>query len=74
MSDVQLSGVCKTYPNGVRAVHDATFDVYAGRRLVIVGPSGSGKSTILRLIAGLEPLSAGEISLSKQRIDHLSPR
>lgn len=73
MSSICLLGLSKTYPNGVRAVQDLDLTVDDGERLVIVGPSGSGKSTTLRLIAGLESATAGDIQLDGQSIIHLAP-
>jgi len=73
MSDLCLLGLSKTYRNGVRAVQDLNLIVGDGERLVIVGPSGSGKSTTLRLIAGLESVTAGDIMLAGKSMTHLAP-
>jgi ABC-type sugar transport system ATPase subunit len=59
---VRLDGVRKVYDNGFVAVHDATFEVADGEFVVLVGPSGCGKSTTLRMIAGLEGITAGELA------------
>src|SRR5262245_49521719 len=69
-----LDHVCKTYPNGVQAVRDLCLTVAAGELLVIVGPSGSGKTTILRLIAGLDDLTEGTITIGGRIVNGLPPR
>jgi multiple sugar transport system ATP-binding protein len=63
MAEVVLEGVGKCYANGVQAVEGLDLAVADGEFLVLVGPSGCGKTTTLRLIAGLESLSAGEVRL-----------
>ena len=73
MSDIRLLGLSKTYPNGVCALQNLDLTVGRGERLVMVGPSGSGKSTTLRLIAGLETVTAGDIQLGGESITHLAP-
>lgn len=54
-------------------IHPLDLDVHDGEFLVFVGPSGCGKSTMLRMIAGLEPVSSGEIHIGGERVDHLGP-
>jgi multiple sugar transport system ATP-binding protein len=63
MAQVRLDGVRKSYENGYTAVYGITLDVSDGEFLVLVGPSGCGKSTTLRMIAGLETLSGGELRI-----------
>jgi multiple sugar transport system ATP-binding protein len=63
MSEVRFDRVRKAYDNGHVAVKDASFEAKAGELLVLVGPSGCGKSTLLRLIAGLEALTEGTLSI-----------
>ncbi len=58
-----LDHVGKTYPNGVRAVHDVSLGVDLGRIVVVIGGSGCGKSTLLRLVGGLDPPSQGMVKL-----------
>src|ERR1051326_3540101 len=58
-----LEHVGKTYPNGVRAVHDVSLEVEPGEIAVIIGGSGCGKSTLLRLVCGLDQPSQGEVAL-----------
>src|SRR5688572_18185956 len=69
MANVNLQQVRKVYDNGFVAVADATFDVANGEFLVLVGPSGCGKSTTLRMIAGLESVSAGTIAIGDRVVN-----
>jgi len=63
MSSVKLNGVYKIYDNGAEAVHDFNLDIEDKEFIVLVGPSGCGKSTTLRMVAGLEEISAGEVHI-----------
>mgnify|MGYP000512672214 FL=1 len=63
MAQVTLSGITKTYPNGVTAVHPASFSIPHGEFIVLVGPSGCGKSTMLRLVSDLIPAAGGTVSI-----------
>jgi multiple sugar transport system ATP-binding protein len=72
MCRLLLEHVYKIYPNGVRAVDDASLEVRPGELLVIVGPSGSGKTTLLRLIAGLERVSSGRIAIGDRPVTDVS--
>jgi multiple sugar transport system ATP-binding protein len=69
MAKVTLNGVRKVYENGFIAVHDATFEVGDGEFVVLVGPSGCGKSTTLRMIAGLESITAGELRIGDRVVN-----
>ena len=60
MSGIRLEDVTKRYPNGVKAVDDVSLDIADGEFMVLVGPSGCGKTTLLRMIAGLEEVTAGD--------------
>jgi multiple sugar transport system ATP-binding protein len=73
LARLELQGVEKTYPGGIVAARGVDLTVEDGELFVIVGPSGSGKSTLLRLVAGLESLDQGSISLGGRRIDDLPP-
>ncbi|MAY61592.1 MAG: sn-glycerol-3-phosphate ABC transporter ATP-binding protein UgpC [Rhizobiales bacterium] len=73
MKQVTLSNVSKTYPNGVTAVHPTSFDIEKGEFLVLVGPSGCGKSTILRMIAGLESITEGDLDIAGKRVNDVEP-
>ena len=64
MAGVTLKGVTKEYDNGFKAVSDLDLDIEDGEFLVMVGPSGCGKSTTLRMIAGLEEISEGELRIA----------
>lgn len=73
MAELKLDNVGKTYPGGVTAVQGANFDVADGEFIVLVGPSGCGKSTILRMIAGLEEITQGELQIGGRGVNHLEP-
>jgi multiple sugar transport system ATP-binding protein len=72
MAGVRLDGVRKVYENGFVAVHEATFDVADGEFVVLVGPSGCGKSTTLRMIAGLEDITAGELRIGDRVVNDVT--
>jgi multiple sugar transport system ATP-binding protein len=74
MAAVTLKSVRKVYDNGVVAVDGATFEVQAGEFIVLVGPSGCGKSTVLRMIAGLESITAGGLFMGGQQVNDLPPK
>jgi multiple sugar transport system ATP-binding protein len=69
MADVLLDDVSRVYPDGTAAVAHLTLHVRDGELLVVVGPSGCGKSTALRLVAGVEPLSGGAISIGGRMVN-----
>ncbi len=74
MADVVLDGVTKVYPNGFQAVTELDLEINDGEFLVLVGPSGCGKSTALRMIAGLEEISAGELRIGDRVVNDLGPK
>ncbi len=74
MTAVMLDRVSKIYKGGVLAVNDVSLSAEQGELLVLVGPSGSGKTTILRIIAGLEELTSGEVRLGGQAVNDLPPQ
>ncbi len=74
MARVQLEGIRKIYDNGFVAVHDANFEVEDGEFVVLVGPSGCGKSTTLRMIAGLETISDGELRIGERVVNDVEPK
>jgi multiple sugar transport system ATP-binding protein len=74
MADVVLDSISKIYENGFEAVSDLSLEIADGEFLVLVGPSGCGKSTALRMVAGLEEISKGEIRISGRRVNELPSR
>ena len=74
MADVVFNEVDKVYPNGVQAVFDLTLDAGDGEFLVLVGPSGCGKTTALRMVAGLEEISDGTVSIGGRVVNKLTPK
>jgi multiple sugar transport system ATP-binding protein len=74
MADVAFNEVDKVYDNGVQAVFDLTLDIHDGEFLVLVGPSGCGKTTALRMVAGLEDISDGTLSIGGRVVNDLSPK
>jgi multiple sugar transport system ATP-binding protein len=73
MALVSFLHVQKIYPDGTTAVRDLTLDVEDGELVVLVGPSGCGKTTVLRMVAGLEELSGGEIRVGERVINDVDP-
>ena len=71
---ISLEAVTKVFPNGVTAVNDLSLEVEPGEFLVLVGPSGCGKTTALRMVAGLEPVTGGEIRINQKVVTRLPPR
>ncbi len=74
MANVKLDRVRKVYENGFVAVHDATFEIADGEFVVLVGPSGCGKSTTLRMIAGLESITSGELFIGDRLVNDVPPK
>jgi len=74
MASIVLSNVDKVYAGGVKAVNGLDLEIRDGEFMVLVGPSGCGKSTALRMIAGLEDISGGEISIGERVVNHLPPK
>ena len=74
MAGISLRGLSKVFPNGQAAARDVTLDIADGELLVLVGPSGSGKSTVLRLIAGLDPPTAGEVLIGGRNVTSVAPQ
>ena len=71
-SDVRLRGIKKQYGK-VEVIHGVDLDIEPGEFVVFVGPSGCGKTTLLRMIAGLEEISAGDLNISGERVNDLAP-
>jgi multiple sugar transport system ATP-binding protein len=74
MADIEFRSVNKIYPNGFQAMHDLDLAIRDGELLVMVGPSGCGKSTTLRMLAGLETISSGDLLIAGRRVNDLHPR
>ncbi|WP_116474136.1 ABC transporter ATP-binding protein [Zobellella maritima] len=74
MAEVVLRKVEKSYPNGFKAVHGIDLAIAEGEFMVFVGPSGCAKSTTLRMIAGLEEVSGGDIFIGNKRVNELPPK
>ncbi len=74
MATVSLRKVEKEYDNGFKAVHGIDLDIQDGEFMVFVGPSGCAKSTTLRMIAGLEAISSGEIRIGERMVNDLPPK
>jgi multiple sugar transport system ATP-binding protein len=74
MAGVVFDGVTKDYGNGVQAVQDLNIDIKDREFLVLVGPSGCGKSTALRMIAGLEDITQGDLFIGERRVNDVAPK
>ncbi len=74
MPTVELSHVSKTYGRGNRAVDDVSLSIQDGELLVLVGPSGCGKSTVLRMVAGLEEVTQGEVRIGARVVNDVAPK
>ena len=74
MARIELDHVTKVYPGAPPAVNDLSLDIPDSSFMVLVGPSGSGKSTALRMVAGLEDLTSGEIRIGGRVVNDLAPR
>jgi multiple sugar transport system ATP-binding protein len=74
VAGVALENVGKVYVDGTKAVENLSLDIADGEFLVLVGPSGCGKTTALRMVAGLEEISEGRISIGDRVVNHVPPR
>ncbi|MBR6400851.1 MAG: sn-glycerol-3-phosphate ABC transporter ATP-binding protein UgpC [Firmicutes bacterium] len=74
MAELKLKNIVKKYPNGFVAVKDFSLDIEDKEFIIFVGPSGCGKSTTLRMIAGLEDISAGELYIGDKMCNNVSPK
>src|SRR5690606_9854100 len=73
MASIDISGVNKVYAGGVTAIHSLDLAIPGGELVVLVGPSGCGKSTLLRMIAGLEAITGGTISIDGAVVNTKEP-
>ena len=74
MASIRLDKLGKRFPNGFWAVQDLTLEIAEAELLVLVGPSGCGKTTALRMIAGLEDISSGDLYIGDQRVNDVLER
>src|SRR5438093_12265550 len=74
MAEIAYEHVSKIYPDGTQAVHDLELEIQDGELMVLVGPSGCGKTTALRMLAGLEEITDGEIRIGDRVVNDLTPR
>jgi len=71
---ITMESVGKVYPGGTRAIHDVDLEIGDGEFVVLVGPSGCGKSTLLRMVAGLEEITEGVITIGDQVVNDVPPK
>ena len=74
MSFIEFKNICKKYPNGFEAVKDFNLEIEDKEFIIFVGPSGCGKSTTLRMVAGLEDISSGELWIGDKLVNDVEPK
>jgi multiple sugar transport system ATP-binding protein len=74
VASIELDAINKVYPNGFHAVHDLSLTVADGEFMVLVGPSGCGKTTALRMVAGLEEITSGDLRIGDESVTTRPPR
>ena len=74
MASITLEQLTKVYPNGFEAVHELSLDVAEGELMVMVGPSGCGKTTALRMVAGLEEITSGNLRIGERVVNNVSSK
>ena len=74
MGAIDIKSAGKIYPNGTGALEDVSITINDGEFVVLVGPSGCGKTTLLRMVAGLEDITEGEISIGKKTVNEVAPK
>src|SRR3954468_2275955 len=74
MAEIELRDVTKRYPDGFEAVKHMDLDIHDGEFMILVGPSGCGKSTALRMIAGLEDITEGELRIGDTVVNEKAPK
>src|SRR6201987_1973460 len=74
MAEIEFFEVSKVYDGGTKAVSDLDLKIEDGEMMVLVGPSGCGKTTALRMIAGLEKITSGEVTIGSRIGNALTPK
>ena len=74
MASISLKNICKKYPNGFEAVKNFNMEIEDKEFIIFVGPSGCGKSTTLRMVAGLEDISSGDLLIDGRRVNDVEPK
>lgn len=74
MGEIDIKSAGKIYPNGTRALEDVSITINDGEFVVLVGPSGCGKTTLLRMVAGLEDITEGEIAIGDKTVNEVAPK
>jgi multiple sugar transport system ATP-binding protein len=74
LAEIEFDSVQKIYADGTQAVHDLDLEITDGELMVLVGPSGCGKTTALRMLAGLEEITDGEIRIGERVVNDLTPK
>ena len=74
MGEINIKSAGKIYPNGTRALEDVSITINDGEFVVLVGPSGCGKTTLLRMVAGLEDITEGEIAIGDKTVNEVAPK
>src|SRR5215211_6343973 len=74
VAEIELQQLTKVYSDGTRAVKELDLQISDGEFVVLVGPSGCGKTTALRMVAGLEPITSGEVRIGGRVVNDLPPK
>ena len=74
MASITLKNIRKTYEDGVTVIDNLNLDIKDKEFIILVGPSGCGKSTTLRMIAGLEEITDGELLIGERKVNSVSPK
>src|ERR1700732_666858 len=74
MAEIEFDDITKSYPDGFEAVKHFNLDVHDGELMILVGPSGCGKSTALRMVAGLEDISGGQLKIDGEVVNDKAPK